>query len=55
MLTSLNNEKKQDLKSNATNKLISDEAYISDIWVTSIDFEYSYSSIGMVPFVMQKS
>ena len=45
-LTSLNND--QDLKWNATNKLISEVAYESDIWVTTIGFEYSYSLIHMV-------
>ena len=52
---SLNNEKNLDLKWNATNKLISGVVCKSDLWVTSIGFEYSYSLIYMVSFVTQKS
>ena len=39
------------LKGNVANKPISKGAYKSNIWVTSRDFEYSYSLIHMAPFV----
>ena len=45
----------QDLQWNLTNKLRSEATYKSDVWVTSIGFEYSYSIIPLVPFVTQKS
>ena len=49
-------EKIKNQSKNATNKLISEEAYKSDIWVTtSIGFEYSYSLIHTILFVTQKS
>ena len=50
-----NNEKNQELKWNTTNKLMSEGAYKSDLWVTSIGFECSYSLIYLVPFLTQKS
>ena len=39
------------LKGNVANKPISKGVYKSNIWVTSRDFEYSYSLIHMAPFV----
>ena len=46
-------EKIKNQSKNATNKLISEEAYKSDIWVTtSIGFEYSYSLIHTILFYL---
>ena len=45
----------QDLKWIATNKFVFKGSYKSDMCVTTIGFEHSYSLIYMVPFVTQKS
>ena len=46
--------KNQVLKWSATNEFVSKGVSKSDIWVASIDFQYSYSLIQVVPFNTQR-